>query len=155
VLVDFQRVHGPVRIFEIVGVVLDVVYACVGFRSARSRIPDVASPVATEGVCENDLHFLESLGDVAVSLEDCHWLSPARRVRRSARDVRGDRATWEKEDVDERGCDFGGVDAAVVVVETFPVAPGILGRDLTSLIVALSRSIDIAIIGRDTSKHVA
>jgi hypothetical protein len=155
VLVDSQRVDGPVRVFEIVRVVLDVVHACVGFRSARSRIPDIASPVSAEGVGENDLHFLEGAGDVAVSFEDCHWLAPARWVRRSARNVRRNRATWEEKDVDEGRCDLGGVYATVVVVETFSVAPGILSRDLTSLVVALSRSIDIAVVSRYTSKHVA
>lgn len=154
-LVDLQRVHRPVGVFESIWVVLDIVYTGVGFGGARSIAPSAARPVAAEGVREYDLHLLERLGDVAVALENCHWLAPLARIGRGARDIRWKRAAREEEDVDEVGCDLSGVYTALVVVETGTVGSRVIDLDFAAFVVALAWGVDVAVVGRHASLHVA
>nr|POE87324.1 hypothetical protein CFP56_29913 [Quercus suber] len=152
--VDLEGVDDPVGIGERAGVVGDVVVAGVGERRAGCVLaPDSTSVVTAEGVVEQDGEAVEVRGDIAAALELGDGGTPAGRVGAAVGDVRWDGVAAEEPDSDGVAVviNLGGVNTALVGVETSSVGRGVTRANCATLVGGLAGSVDIAVGGDDVA----
>jgi hypothetical protein len=157
VLVDLERIHTPESIRESSRVVLHKRFTSWCLLSTSSLgVPHGTGPVTTESSVEDDLVVLEVRVPVtSVSDKGCCWSTPPSRVGVGPEDISGLLALLPEPNFNARGSPFGSVDTSAVAVELGSVGRRFLLGKGAADVVALARSIDVAVLGHEGAAGTA
>lgn len=157
VRIHLQRIDGPESIRECLRVVANIVIAGLHarLRSARVR-PSIPSPITAErGVKHDPLVFEKGIDLAACVLETGRWLAPSRWVGVFTQNTGCDGAAGEEPDSDGLASPLCSEHTTTVTVQPCAIALGILVPDGASLVLALTGSLDVAVLCDDFTREDA